>query len=596
VKFTPLQPLEIYVSHSESHRVSLKKYSSGINSTPHVFFKKDENGNVPWVVTRVCDHAKGQLRLCHDDPTKAICPMHNWEFDFKTLSYSKIPNQKFEHIVKKPIPFSIKDDLLTYQINQLNLRVPQELSAKNTRKTSVKLRFITHASVSLTMDDINFVTDPWFFGECLASGWWLKYPPKQDALDLLECANFLYISHNHPDHMHAETLKHVARDKSIIVPKFKTNSVANPLRHMGFSNIIELELLRLYRVGDSDMLISILPTGDHRDDSALFVVKGDASAVFTVDCIGANHYILPRDITFLLTNFASGASGWPLCFEVLGPLSERDKIVAKNRGNALIEVMKYIDVTRPRIYLPYAGYFDEKAPRDSMIQQHNIKNTPQQVLEKIKARFPDVTAVNPIENDCVEYQDAEIRLSTVDKPPLYITDEDYIDKYVGAQKELLKKFDIHKVADYFCQSEFRDKLILYLALTDDDYIPLDDGLKIDFFTNPVAYEVSASKTLVDQFNEIGDLAGMHHLLIKARKDSLWHIVYYGLPLEELSLGFQCRIDRKPDQHNADFWKHYTTYEVPSLKHGEERLFYKLLEGYDESGSGKNNAEDIYKKS
>lgn len=578
MKLSPLERMETYTVKTETHTVTLDDYAAGIHATSHAFFKKEVDGSVPWVISRVCDHAGGQLRISDHDACKAVCPLHNWEFDFNSLSYSKIPNQTFEHICKKSLPFSIHDNVLSYPIEQRGLRVPSSIGQDARMHADADLRFVCHASVMLTVGGIKLLTDPWFVGECLATGWWLKHPPKADAWDLLAAADMLYISHNHPDHLHAETLAHARRDIPIIVPKFDTDSTAQPLRAMGFTHVIELEKTRLYRVNDSDLLLCILPTGDHRDDSGLFVTCGDFSAVLTVDCVGANQYVLPQNPTFLLTNFASGASGWPLCYEVVGSLAQRATIVTKNRGNAQLEVMKYIQATQPKVYMPYAGFFDEKAPRDSLIQEYNIKNSAESITEKVSIKFPHVLAVNPMQHDRVTWRNGKVTMNTVEQPPLFHYDDAVIAAYQHKQRALLKHFNIEKVAEYFCQSEFCDELIVYLVLTDDAYTPENQGLRIDFSTTPIRYTITESAALLDTFNGLSELGHKHHLLIKVRRDSLWHIVYYGRPLEELTLGFQCRIDRKPDQYNAAFWKHYTTHGAPMLRRGEDRLLYKLLEG------------------
>ena len=580
MKFSPLAVMETYVSKVETHAVTLADFTPGLHCTPHVFFKLEADGSVPWVVDRVCDHAGGTLRFSDSDPCTAVCPLQKWEFDFNTLSYSKIPNQTFEHISKKSIPHTIENGVLSYAIDQRSLRVPLDIPVNAVHKAQVQLRFITHASVMFEIDGVKLLTDPWFVGECLAGGWWLKHPPKADAWKLLEAADILYISHNHPDHLHAETLARARRDLTIIVPAFDTGSVAKPLRDMGFTNVVELETKRLYCVNDSELLLSILPTGDHREDSALFITKGDFSTVLTVDCVGANQYVLPKDLTLLLSNFAGGASGWPLCYDVVGSMDVRAKIVTKGRGNTLLEVMKYVAATRPKTYMPYAGYFNESAPRDHVIEHYNIKNTPQFVLDKVKAKFPDVLGVNPLVHDVVTWKDGEVTLSTVDQPPLFTYDAALIEGYLTKQRALLKHYDIHKVADYFCQAEFEDNLIVYLVMTDDDYAPQGQGLRIDFSALPIRYDVVDGAALFAQFEALAELGAFHHMLLKVRTDSMWKIVYYGRPLEELSLGFQCRIDRKPDQYNAAFWKHYTTLDVPMLRRGEDHLLYKLLDGAD----------------
>ena len=577
MKFIPLALMETYVSKTEAHAVVLADYGTGIHCTPHAFFKKDTDGTVPWVISRICDHAGGQLKFCDGDHSKAVCPLHNWEFDFDTLSYSKIPNQPFEHITKKPLPYQVRDGVLHYETEHLNLRVPASVAA-TMEPVVAEVRHLTHASVLITVDGLKILTDPWFIGECLEGGWWLKHPPKSDAWDILASADLLYLSHNHPDHLHEETLAHARKDIPIIAPKFDSDSVTRPLRELGFNNVHELEAKRVYRIEGSNVLVSILPTGDHREDSALFVGKGDFTVVLTVDCVGANQYVMPENPTMLLTNFAGGASGWPLCYEVVGPIEERKKIVTKNRGNAVVEMMKYIQVSQPRSFMPYAGFFEELAPRDALIRQYNVKNTSASVVEKVQAKFPDVLAVDPLVHDTLHWENGMLSSSSVDLPPLFTYDDATIESYLAKQRATLKYFDIHQVAKYFSQSEFRDELIVYLVLTDDDYKPNGESLRLDFSSARMAYDVIDGENLLNEFHALTELSGKRHMLLKARRDSMWQIVYHGRPLEELSLGFQCRIDRKPDQYNATFWKHYTTHGAPMLRRGEDHLLYKLLEG------------------
>jgi CMP-N-acetylneuraminate monooxygenase len=228
--------------------------------------------------------------------------------------------------------------------------------------------------------------------------------------------------------------------------------------------------------------------------------------------------------------------------------------------------------------MPYAGFFHETAPRDHVIARYNVKNGPNAIVDKVAAKFTDVTTIDPLQNDLVTWKNGAITVGHVDRPPLFTYDTATVTRYMEAQRALLKHFDIAKVADYFCQSEFKDDLIVYLVLTDDDYAPEGNGVRIDFSAQPITYRVVESRALQTEFEDLVELNGYHHLLIKARTDSLWQIVYFGRPLEELTLGFQCRIDRKPDQYNAAFWKHYTTYGAPMLRRGEDYLLYKLLEG------------------
>ena len=47
------------------------------------------------------------------------------------------------------------------------------------------------------------------------------------------------------------------------------------------------------------------------------------------------------------------------------------------------------------------------------------------------------------------------------------------------------------------------------------------------------------------------------LILKIRKESFLNTIYNKLPWEDLSIGFQCKILRYPNEYNAKFWHHFT---------------------------------------
>ena len=64
-----------------------------------------------------------------------------------------------------------------------------------------RIRFVNHASVVLECDGINILTDPWFNGSVFDNGWKLIYEnSKNDIKDIINNVQYIYISHEHPDH------------------------------------------------------------------------------------------------------------------------------------------------------------------------------------------------------------------------------------------------------------------------------------------------------------------------------------------------------------------------------------------------------------
>ena len=125
------------------------------------------------------------------------------------------------------------------------------------------------------------------------TGWWLNEPSTLDSIELLKEVDYIYISHNHPDHLHPETLHLVSKDKKIIVGDFETKSTEKYLRALGFTNIISLGFNDIYDIVPN-FQISILKSGDFRDDSGIYFNLNGYQVLLTVDCNFLNSNILPQ--------------------------------------------------------------------------------------------------------------------------------------------------------------------------------------------------------------------------------------------------------------------------------------------------------------
>ena len=69
---------------------------------------------------------------------------------------------------------------------------------------------VNHASVFIEDGDIGLLSDPWFFGTVFNDSWALEFEtPKKVIVTFSKRPPILYISHEHPDHMHFPTLKEI---------------------------------------------------------------------------------------------------------------------------------------------------------------------------------------------------------------------------------------------------------------------------------------------------------------------------------------------------------------------------------------------------
>ncbi len=139
----------------------------------------------------------------------------------------------------------------------------------------MKITLINHASVLIEKDEFCFLSDPWYFGEVFNESWALEFnTPEKEIEKALNKTTHLYISHEHPDHLHFPTLKKIVNKfkKKIIlyIQDLPRKEVKNALKKIGFENIVEVQHRRLIKLTDSISLYlySVFPV-----DSACALIE-----------------------------------------------------------------------------------------------------------------------------------------------------------------------------------------------------------------------------------------------------------------------------------------------------------------------------------
>ena len=169
-----------------------------VHETGHMMI--DDEKNVLHVIDKICDHAGG--RLIHKGDN-AVCPMHGWKLDLHTLKYQD------SHIEKSSAQYSMVNGKLLIPDNLSYLENPYRVD----NHLEVNFRFLNHATVAIFFNEITLITDPWLFGPAFMTGWWLDQPSTEDSIEILQNADYIFISHNHPDHLHSQTLELLKKDQ-----------------------------------------------------------------------------------------------------------------------------------------------------------------------------------------------------------------------------------------------------------------------------------------------------------------------------------------------------------------------------------------------
>ena len=139
----------------------------------------------------------------------------------------------------------------------------------------MKLTLINHASVLIEKDDFCFLTDPWYFGTVFNDSWGLQFKTPEKLIEkALDKTTHIYISHEHPDHLHFPTLKKLAKNFknkiTLIIQDLPRKEVKYALEKIGFENIIEANHRHFIKLTDNIILYiySVFPV-----DSACALIE-----------------------------------------------------------------------------------------------------------------------------------------------------------------------------------------------------------------------------------------------------------------------------------------------------------------------------------
>ena len=115
--------------------------------------------------------------------------------------------------------------------------------------------------------------------------------------------------------------------------------------------------------------------------------------------------------------------------------------------------------------------------------------------------------------------------------------------------------DSDYIQNFFVKSNFRDNLKVYFELTNEDFFETLKFFSVDFSSTVpiVIFKEFNWEKIKSEYNS----QDIRKLRLKVRKDSFYWVIKNNMPFEDLSIGFQCKIDRVPDTYNVNFWNHFT---------------------------------------
>lgn len=510
-----------------------------------------------WVAyDRVCDHNGGLLCVDKGGAT-ATCHTHKWTLILKQAIYENSCR-------KKTLPVRESDGELV-----ITTAIPQfpEIDRSTLSDAPVDLSFNAHASFTAEVPGLRLTTDPWFVGSCFATGWWHAHPPSLEAIERLQQSDCIYISHNHPDHLHMPTLEaYVAKDRLFLIPAFESRSVETLLRRHGYENLIVADFMQIVDFPTPSGIVRtiLVRAGDGRDDSSLLVFMKKDALFFGVDTNMPNRWVLPK-VDVLFTPFSGGASGFPSRIANFSP-ERKTEIITANRASILTNhVDKLVKATRPGYVVPYAGYFTE-APRDQDVKDINRKNSPADLVAFVESSFPGVRGINPLDVPSFTLAHGRITPREVYETPSYFIDDEYIAEDMArftAGTESTDALRLERLGRNLIDSRFIDALTVLFIPSDDAFRPsCGQALLVDFSATDRAWRLVAVSGTDDAAlaASVAQTTTNNVEILRMRADVLGGALARSLPLEDLSIGFQIVMYRQPNVYNFKFWDHFTNVE------------------------------------
>lgn len=240
----------------------------------------------------------------------------------------------------------------------------------------VRMRYFGHACVLLETKDLSVLVDP------LISYKYASDIPRFTYEDLPEQIDYVFITHNHHDHIVTETLLQLRlKIKNIVVPRNSGGSLQDPsmkliLKEMGFERVFEMDYLDRLPVPGGEIIC--LPFyGEHCDldirSKATYLVKlehqallmaADSSSIDPEVYRNVHKLVGDIDALFIGLECVGAPISWAYGPLFPAPVDKQLDQVRRSKGSDSDSAKEMISIFSPRhVYLyamglePWLNYF-----------------------------------------------------------------------------------------------------------------------------------------------------------------------------------------------------------------------------------------------
>jgi UDP-MurNAc hydroxylase len=423
----------------------------------------------------------------------------------------------------------------------------------------MQITYLGHAGFIVETNDAIVIMDPWLSASGAFDASWFQMPRNHHLIPFVheklhdsDRAIFLYVSHEHQDHLDVDFLNNLpVRRFTFLLPAFSRSALSVKFSGYDCQEIVFFQhrqqidipggVLKLY-VDDSQL----------NRDSAILVRSGDSTFLNLNDCklFDALPEIVSEEgpIKVFACQF-SGATWHPTCYDYA---PEKYESISKRKSFAKFEsVAKAIDLIRPAVYIPSAGPVCFLDPTLQRLNSERVNIFPRaaKVIDYFKRRLPEGRTYVPemMPGDLLDTTSCtvtQLAQQRVDES----TAETYIAEYAASYSDFFQeRSSAHQRVNEnetieALRVELEQKLA-QLSLADRVTVPL--YVQLDSSTG-FMLRVDFQRRLVEYVAERTDV---WYYELSAPAWQIAKVLTRELTWEEFALTFRLRLERNPDGYD-----------------------------------------------
>lgn len=270
--------------------------------------------------------------------------------------------------------------------------------------------YLGHAAIMLEAGGTRILMDPWLTDPSYDGSWW-HFPPLALGARDLPRIDYLYVSHEHPDHFDPPTLQQLDRGVHVLIADFRRKRLRDHLAALGFRTITELPFERPFACGRSGPTVRLVAPDRAWDDSAILLTHDGRTVMNVNDChldeatlsrVGSTHAI---DLAFLTF---TGASQYPGCFDF--PIGTKIERALHSKRSHLEEFVRWATLLRTRRAVPAAGNHALLAEDQLFLNTPLYANTPAEAVEALRVGAPEIEGLQMNPGDTWTPEGGHVRL------------------------------------------------------------------------------------------------------------------------------------------------------------------------------------------